>query len=255
MFHHQRDGDDFVQLQVWSAPGRSKPTFEEAKRATYKPAKKGESFGPSWTNHWFKVTIHIPSEWAEYERVQLEFDSTGEAMVYSTDGFPLHGLTGGYGGDRRVEFIIPEAQRKAGVAHYFIEATCNKLGGQNDIHAPDDNQYYRLNSADLVVPNMEAWRLMWDFNTLKGLLDALPGDTPLAMRCQYVANEIMNIFVPTDPDSIKKARKAAETILGENWETMMEDDSQKAEKQQGTLWGIGHWYVVYYAFSPIHNVH
>jgi alpha-mannosidase len=200
------------------------------------------------------VTIHIPSEWAEYERVQLEFDSTGESMVYSTDGFPLHGLTGGYGGDRRVEFIIPEAQRKAGVAHYFIEATCNKLGGQNDIHAPDDNQYYRLNSADLVVPNMEAWRLMWDFNTLKGLLDALPGDTPLAMRCQYVANEIMNIFVPTDPDSIKKARKAAETILGENWETMMEDDSQKAENQQGTLWGIGHWYVIHHNFGPTHDV-
>jgi alpha-mannosidase len=141
MFHHQRDGDDVVHLQVWSAPGRSKPTFEEAKRATYKPAKKGESFGPSWTNHWFKVTIHIPAEWAEYERVQLEFDSTGESMVFNTDGFPLHGLTGGFGGDRRVEFIIPEAQRKAGVAHYFIEATCNKLGGQNDIHAPDDNQY------------------------------------------------------------------------------------------------------------------
>jgi len=241
MFHHQRDGDDFVQLQVWSAPGRSKPTFEEAKRATYKPTKKGESFGPSWTNHWFKVTIHIPSEWSEYERVQLEFDSTGESMVYNTDGYPLHGLTGGFGQDRRVEFIIPEAQRKAGVAHYFIEATCNKLGGQNDIHAPDDNQYYRLNTADLVVPNMEAWRLMWDFNTLKGLLDALPSDTPLAMRCQYVANEIMNIFVPTDPDSIKKARKAAETILGENWESMMEDDSQAPEKQQGTLWGIGHW--------------
>jgi len=82
---------------------------------------------------------------------------------------------------------------------------------------------------------------MWDFNTLKGLLDALPSDTPLAMRCQYVANEIMNIFVPSDPDSIKKARKAAETILGENWESMMEDDSQAPEKQQGTLWGIGHW--------------
>lgn len=162
-------------------------------------------------------------------------------MVFNTDGFPLHGLTGGFGQDRRVEFIIPEAQRKAGVAHYYIEATCNKLGGQNDIHAPDDNQYYRLNTADLVVPNMEAWRLMWDFTTLKGLLDALPDDTPLAMRCLYVANEIMNIFVPTDPDSIKKARKCAETILGENWESLADHDSQKAEKQQGTLWGIGHW--------------
>jgi len=88
---HRLDDAEHVKLEVWSAPGRSKPTFAEATRQSYKPAKKGDQFGPAWTNHWFKLTLHIPSSWSEYERVQLEFDCSGEAMVFTTDGDPIHG--------------------------------------------------------------------------------------------------------------------------------------------------------------------
>jgi alpha-mannosidase len=28
------------------------------------------------------------------------------------------------------------------------------------------NRYFQLASADLVVPNQEAWALLWDFQTL-----------------------------------------------------------------------------------------
>ena len=34
-------------LLRWSAPGLTKPSFEEAMKQKFKPAKKGESFGPS----------------------------------------------------------------------------------------------------------------------------------------------------------------------------------------------------------------
>lgn len=47
------------------------------------------------------------------------------------------GLTGGFSIDRRVEFIIPEEHRKAGVGHYVIEASCNAMFGQNGENAPD----------------------------------------------------------------------------------------------------------------------
>lgn len=40
------------------------------------------------------------------------------------------------------------------------------------------NRFFTLASADLVVPNQEAWRLLWDFQTLKELIDTLPGNTP-----------------------------------------------------------------------------
>lgn len=164
-------------------------------------------------------------------------------MVFTTDGVPLHGLTGGYGTERRVEFIIPHAERKAGVAHFYIEASCNELFGQNGMDPPDQNRFYKLNSADLVVPNMEAWRLKWDFDLLHQVVNDLPEDTPLHKRCQYVANEIMNVFKTGDLDSMAPCRKLAEEILGKDWEKDIQKDSERAEKQTGTLWAVGHWYV------------
>ena len=45
------------------------------------------------------------------------------------------------------------------------------------IAPPDMNRYFKLASADLVVPNQEAWRLLWDFEVLKQIIDELPGNT------------------------------------------------------------------------------
>ncbi|KAF7428480.1 Glycoside hydrolase, 38 vacuolar alpha mannosidase [Pleurotus ostreatus] len=47
MFIHRIDNEEHVKLEVWSAPGLTKPTFEEAMEQTFKPAKKGMAFGPS----------------------------------------------------------------------------------------------------------------------------------------------------------------------------------------------------------------
>jgi alpha-mannosidase len=91
LFTHRVDSPTYVELQAWSAPDRSKPSFEEAMKQTFKPAKKGDSFGPSWTNHWWKVSVTIPSYWEQYERVQFEFDPGCEAMIFTTDGTPLQG--------------------------------------------------------------------------------------------------------------------------------------------------------------------
>lgn len=107
-------------MQVWDAPGRSKPTFAEAVRAKgYRTLKKGDSFGPIWSNHWVKMTIKVPENWKKYERVQLEFDPrceirfanrakieeileklilywacSCEAMIFNSEGVPLQGITG-----------------------------------------------------------------------------------------------------------------------------------------------------------------
>lgn len=51
LFPHRWDDKEHVKIEVWSAPKLSKPTFEEAKKQTYKPAKKGDEFGPSWVRY------------------------------------------------------------------------------------------------------------------------------------------------------------------------------------------------------------
>ncbi|KAJ7677197.1 glycosyl hydrolases family 38 N-terminal domain-containing protein [Mycena rosella] len=248
LFTRKEDGKDFVDLKVWSAPGLTKPSFAEAMKQEFKEAKKGDSFGPSCrciTNHWWKVTLKIPASFAEYERVQLEFDPGCEAMIFTTDGTPVHGITGGFGGDRRVEFIIPEAARKAGVHELIIESSCNGMFGMagGGIGPPDPNRYFRLEMADLVVPNMEAWRLLWDFQTLRELVDTLPGNTPLQNKALITANAIMNAFSHTDPASIGRARHIAEDVFGKGWEALGAGVYDDARGGPSLVWGIGHCHI------------
>lgn len=41
----------------------------------------------------------------------------------------VSGITGGYGGDRRVEFILSPEVRKKGTAEFVIESSCNGMFG------------------------------------------------------------------------------------------------------------------------------
>lgn len=67
-------------------------------------------------------------------------------MIYTTDGVPLQGITGGYGGDRRVEYIIPPDARKAGKHELVIESSCNGMFGvpwNGDTIEPPDVSFSR----------------------------------------------------------------------------------------------------------------
>ncbi|KAI9508062.1 glycosyl hydrolases family 38 N-terminal domain-containing protein [Russula earlei] len=223
LFTHRLDDSDHVHLQRWSAPGITKPTFQTALEQDFQPAKKGESIGPSF-----------------------EFDPGCEAMMYTVDGTPLQGITGGFGGDRRVEYIIPSDARKKGTHSFIAEATCNGMFGVpwngDSIQPPDPNRYFQLASADLVVPNMPAWGLLWDFTTLRELIATLPGNSTLQNKALTVANAIMNAFNKNDPDSIPAARKLADEVFGDKWEergvSIYEHGPEEAQ-----VWGIGHCHI------------
>jgi alpha-mannosidase len=213
--------------------------------------KKGQEFGPNWSNHWFKVTVKIPAEWKDYERVVFDFDCSGEAMVFDTEGNPYQGLTCTDGHDRRVDFVIPAEHREAGVGHYWIESSCNGMFGCNDemfgeMDGTDEKpaKKWTLRSYDLVVPNMEAERAMWDFNCLRELYEKLPSDSALGQRARWTANEMINAFQRGDLESIVAARKVAEKVFGENWEEQIKESSKEPKKQQGgTLWALGHCHI------------
>ncbi|KAF7352563.1 Glycoside hydrolase family 38 protein [Mycena venus] len=274
LYERKEDSEKYVKLEVWSAPGLTKPTFAEAMKQEFKPAKKGDSFGPSWTNHWWKVTLKVPeSEFGKYERVTFEFDPGCEAMIFDVDGTPLQGITGGYGGDRRVEYIIPPAARKKGEQKLVIESSCNGMFGMGGggIGPPDPNRYFSLHMADIVVPNQDAWRLLWDFTTLRELVDTLPGNTPLQNAALTAANAIMNTFDHRDPSSVLRARKEAEGVFvnfnplflfwvdfweltraifkGKDWDAndggadVYDGADDAAEKGRSLVWGIGHCHI------------
>jgi alpha-mannosidase len=47
LYTHRLNDSDHIELQRWSAPALTKPTFAEALSHDFEPAKKGESIGPS----------------------------------------------------------------------------------------------------------------------------------------------------------------------------------------------------------------
>ncbi|KAH9037516.1 glycoside hydrolase family 38 protein [Lactarius pseudohatsudake] len=240
LFTHRLDDSKHIELQRWSAPGLTKPSFAEALGHDFQPAKKGESIGPSY------ITVHIPSDWKDYERVQFEFDPGCEAMIYTTDGTPLQGLTGGFGGDRRVEYIIPVEERKKGTHSFVAEASCNGMFGVpwngDTIQPPDNNRFFQVASADLVVPNMPAWGLLWDFTVLRELISTLPGNSTLQNKALTVANAIMNTFRNNDPDSIPAARKLADEVFGEKWEERGAAIYEHGPEDK-QIWGVGHCHI------------
>ena len=80
---------------------------------------------------------------------------------------------------------------------------------------------------------------MFDFNTLRQLINDLPGNSPLQNHALVVANKIMNTYKHDDLSSIKRARKVAEEILGKGWEAK---GAKVYEEGVGKvrIWGIGH---------------
>ena len=80
------------------------------------------------TNHWIKITIDIPKEWAQ-QHVELHFDPSCEAMIFDDSGDSLQGITGGTDYNRRVEWIIPSEEVAKGKCVKYIEVTANGMFG------------------------------------------------------------------------------------------------------------------------------
>ena len=77
----------------------------------------------------------------DFERVQLQWDSNSEAMVYTEDGEAVQGLTGG---GERVEWIFPQEWKKDGKEHvFYVEMACNGMFGNpagDTIQPPNPNR-------------------------------------------------------------------------------------------------------------------
>jgi alpha-mannosidase len=88
--------EDCVSLAVWSVPfkahGPAPPKFSEAVGHEFVETAVGAEFGPSWSTHWFRVKIILPSEWSGNE-VVFRWSSGCEAMVFSRAGEVLQGLS------------------------------------------------------------------------------------------------------------------------------------------------------------------
>lgn len=97
MFDGRESGKPYVTLEgeasselcwltgpVASPPGLTRPPFYEAIQLPFRQCSKGESFGPSWSTHWFRVTLRLPKHFLEkVRRCLLWSDSRNELSFIS----------------------------------------------------------------------------------------------------------------------------------------------------------------------------
>ncbi|KAI1810761.1 glycoside hydrolase family 38 protein [Poronia punctata] len=240
MYEGVASGPPHVKLWTWPAPDLTRPTFEEAMKGEYRPAQVGERFGPSWATHWFRIVIRVPKELTGKKDLEFQWDSNSEGMVWSEDGKPLQGLTGG---GERVEWILPESFRDGEEHTFYIEMACNSMfgnpAGGDTIQPPDPNKTFQLAKADICAVNMDARQLWIDSWIIGDAAREFPEDSWEQHEALNVVTDIIDAFSLGDPESIKKGRKIAQRFIGSKVDSAKVYDSDTTPE----VFGIGHCHI------------
>lgn len=241
MYNGRVSGEPHIKLSVWSAPGQDRPSFEEATSHSFKETHLGASFGPSWSTHWFRVLLTVPKELADEELVILEWDANNEGLVWSEDGMPLQGLTGG---GERIEWIIPNDMRDGKQHMIYVEMACNGMfgnapDGTNANHPPDPNRYFSLSRASIAAVNVQARGLLFDIWEIGDAARELPEDSAEQNKALAVAMRIIDNFKVDNQESILKCREIAQEIVGPDV------DSHRVYEvgSDPIVFGIGHCHI------------
>jgi len=201
-----------TKLTVFAAPGRI--TYAEALKGTYRPAKEGDTFGPGWSTHWFRIDYAIPAAWKGRE-VLLHFDSSSEGCVWQ-NGVPIQALTSYNWGpqDIRSYFTITPSAKGGEKGTLYVEAAINGMFGLSDGGGKTQKDSLgHLRHARLVTRDPAVWDLLWDFTIIQELAVHLPADGPHQGHALTVANEIANAVTLNDPKTYPAGRAIAKKFF------------------------------------------
>ncbi|KAK2593333.1 Glycoside hydrolase, 38 vacuolar alpha mannosidase [Conoideocrella luteorostrata] len=158
---------------------KKRPSFKDATSHDFKETSTGATFGPSWSTHWFRIHLTVPEDILHEELLVLEWDADNEGLIWTEDGIPLQGLTGG---GERIEWRLPESFRDASDHVIYIEMACSQIfgnaaPGKSNIAPPDENRVYTLNTANITAIDNQARMLYFDISELGGAARELPEDS------------------------------------------------------------------------------
>jgi len=260
--HGRYSGAPHVQLSVWDAPATERPTFAQATSAAndYRETNVGEKFGPSWTTHWFRCVIRLPEELCSKSKpasqhIELHWDCSNEATVWTAEGEPLQGLTGR---GERVEWIVPDSFRDGQEHTIYLEMACNGMfgngpgrpifknnAGGDSIQPPDENKYFELTKAEIVAVNYPARMLHADFSVIHDAAMDLPEDTWEQHEALNVTSRIIDAFRVGNDESIAKCRQIAAEYLGEdiNSAKVYAKGGPVTNSRRPTVFAVGHCHI------------
>jgi alpha-mannosidase len=221
---------------------------------------------------------------------QVHFDPMCEGLLFTPDGKALHGIMGGRNSnkdgvpgtqeDRRVEHLVPREAVEKGTYELVVELSCNGMFGTGlngyrhqrpdvssrsslpvnywlTVYLLQENIYFKLEAAHLLLQNSQAAALELDFTALRQI--SLSPDrvrSSVAHRALKACNDIMNKFKSSDHyetreqlvQLLRQCREIGWKVLGP-----LDDASRKKLctwddecGPEAKVWAIGHWYVLYH---------
>lgn len=187
--------------------------FEELSARSFRDIAVGEQWGVDWDSAWFRLSGRVPGDWRG-ERVAARLHFGGEACVFSNEGEPLQGLTGGSVHlrpfVRDLHRIMPTCQGGEEV-ELLVEAAANELWGvpasdrpTSPTQAPGKSTHgspWTVRAAELVVVDEEMLQLKHDLMVLYGLMMDLPEDDAQRARIREALVRARAAFVGDPPDA------------------------------------------------------
>ncbi|KAI9344608.1 galactose mutarotase-like domain-containing protein [Obelidium mucronatum] len=212
----KKRNSEAVSLLVYAVPDLKRISFQEAIKGDYKPTSVGSWFGPTLATFWFKVSIVIPPSFAD-EEVLFEFDASNEAMIWTSDGRPVTGLTGGGEDDRHADYVLTNKAKPGEKFEFYVEMACNFRGGiaGDRDPRPDMNRNWKLETADITVRNKVGSSLFLYFKTLIQLVKETPEEWQINADALYHADSIINAFRLNNESALQEAHDLAIKFFAE----------------------------------------
>ncbi|MHB2018470.1 MAG: glycoside hydrolase family 38 N-terminal domain-containing protein, partial [Candidatus Xenobia bacterium] len=176
--------------------------YEEARRLSYRPVRRGEAFGPTFATFWFRAKLRVPESWKD-SRVDLLWNSWSEATIW-VNGRTLQAVNApvSLNGEGRPDAMLLEKAQGGETLELDIEMACNTLFG--DAKGPYQSiSRWVLDRCDIARFDGGAAQLYYDFLVLQKLeAEAERGlDPAWAGTLLFELNRFANAYDPDDRET------------------------------------------------------
>ena len=232
-----------LDVSAWSAPGEPVP-FERAVGQDFEPFAVGRPWGPPWSTTWFRLRGDVPPEWTDGDEtappapppaewagvaglvadgcaVELLIDLgfadgqpgfQAEGLVWRPDGTVVKGVA---------PFNQFVAVAQPGPIDVYVEAAANpdvaaggfeptRLGARE---TAGTDPLYTLRAADVVLRDLEVWRLAQDLVVVIDLIGETPEDSVRHVRLSRALQAACDAIGPDVRACASAARAALRPVL------------------------------------------
>ncbi|MCC6728064.1 MAG: alpha-mannosidase [Chthonomonadales bacterium] len=193
-----------MDAAVWRPGGRAAPP--DAPGQTYQSVEPGFTWGPVWSDAWFRFSGRVPDDWAG-EVVCARIDCGAEAIVWDGDD-PRQGIDGNHG-----EYLLEGSAEPGHEVTLYVRA--NGMNPHVSVDARPQEppaEPFRFGHAFLAAYDADLWALYHDMKVAWLVLREQPEDSPRRGQLLYALNAAVNAFDAEDRSTVARCRQIVAAV-------------------------------------------